>query len=91
MVVLHREAAAGAREQQEEVFAEKLQPVHRAERAVEEPGVVLEDGLAAELQRAHRRQHAFLAHRAERPVHGVRQRAAGQPLGQETAIARQRR
>ena len=88
VVPLHREAAACAREQQEEVFAEELHAIHRAERAVEEPGVVAEDGLTAKLQRAHRGQHAPGRHGRERPVNGCAERAAGQPLGEPLPVLR---
>ena len=91
MVALHREAAARARKQQEKVFPEELEAVHRAEGAVEKSRVVAEDGLAAELQRAHRGEHAPGGHGGERPVEGRAQRGAGQPLGEPLPVLRAHR
>ena len=53
VLLLHAEADARARHEQEEGFLERVEPVHVRERAVEHAGVVRFDGPAAELQRAH--------------------------------------
>ena len=75
MLLLHAEADARARHQQEEGFLERVEPVHVRERAVEHAGVVRLDGPAAELQRAHggqdratlQRTLRFRHERAHRP------------------------
>jgi hypothetical protein len=70
--LLHAEAHARARQQQEERLAESLEAVHVRERAVEHARVVRLDRGAAELQRAHGRQNAL---RLQRGFRFVEQRA----------------
>src|SRR6478735_5499475 len=88
MVPLDGEAAAGAGEQQEQVLAEKLEAVHRTEQAVEEPRVVAEDRLAAELQRAHGGQNLPRAHRRKSAVEDGAERVSAQPPGETRPVLR---
>ena len=80
MLTLDRETTARARERQEEIFTEKIHAIYRAERAVKEPRVVVQNRFAAELQRPHRGQHPFRRHRFKRPIKCVAQGPARQPF-----------
>jgi len=86
VVLLHGEAAAGAGEEQEEVLFEELDAVDRAVGAVEHARVVLEDRIAAELQRAHRGEHAAVAHGFEGAVDQSFERLAEEPLADALAV-----